>query len=253
MHNESKPEMEQGHPEKPNNHSNGENGVGCLESFLGVFKNLFGCIKNAEEAYSHAPPGLSDQLQQVQVPQQVRSQFSVPFLRRQRFRIEWVIRRVLIMDECRLLNRPLLRKTSKYKRTSICRTSSPSERIADNQHEVLFCWKLRFWFLVVFWRRILRRFYWQEEATVFRKTCWEREIKPKNCLPTCALAWDMMGDLDGSKCCRRGGVGRNKQHVERSKLSLEIWNLYAFLLHRVKFVWKWQSHFDTHLHLSNEM
>jgi hypothetical protein len=60
---DGKPEAEK--PEKDT--------AGCLESFFGVFKNLFGCIKNAEEAYSHAPPQLTEQVQQVQVqpPQQV--------------------------------------------------------------------------------------------------------------------------------------------------------------------------------------
>jgi hypothetical protein len=60
---EGKPE-----PQKPENHT-----AGCLESFFGVFKNLFGCIKNAEEAYSHAPPQFTDQIQQIQPPQQVSS------------------------------------------------------------------------------------------------------------------------------------------------------------------------------------
>jgi hypothetical protein len=84
MHNDSKPEdnkpeqAEQGHPEKPDN-TNTNSELGCLENFLGIFKNLFGCIKNAEEAYTHAPPGLSDQLQQAQIPQQVRSPFYEPF------------------------------------------------------------------------------------------------------------------------------------------------------------------------------
>ena len=110
MVNDNKPdaEQEQGHPEKPNNANGEEKEAGCLESFLGVFKNLFGCIKNAEEAYSHAPPGLSDQLQQAQVPQQVCSPFPFPFLK-----LEIEEGRDWLMGESRLLNRPLRRKTSK--------------------------------------------------------------------------------------------------------------------------------------------
>jgi hypothetical protein len=65
----AKPEDTKPEPEKP------ANSLGCLESFFGVFKNLFGCIKNAEEAYAHAPPQLSQQLPQVQAPQQVSSIF----------------------------------------------------------------------------------------------------------------------------------------------------------------------------------
>jgi hypothetical protein len=65
----AKPEDTKPEPEKP------ANSLGCLESFFGVFKNLFGCIKNAEEAYTHAPPQLSQQLSQLQPPQQVSSMF----------------------------------------------------------------------------------------------------------------------------------------------------------------------------------
>jgi hypothetical protein len=70
MHENSKPEGKPEH-QKPENDT-----AGCLESFFGVFKNLFGCIKNAEEAYSHAPSQFKDQIQQIQPPQQVSSTFS---------------------------------------------------------------------------------------------------------------------------------------------------------------------------------
>jgi hypothetical protein len=70
MHENSKPEGKPEH-QKPENAT-----AGCLESFFGVFKNLFGCIKNAEEAYSHAPSQFKDQIQQIQPPQQVSSMFS---------------------------------------------------------------------------------------------------------------------------------------------------------------------------------
>jgi hypothetical protein len=83
MH-DNKPEPEK--PEKPEKPE--QNTVGCLESFLGVFKNLFGCIKNAEEAYSHAPPQFTQQVQQLQVPQQVSSAFLS--LLRKRWGVEYV-------------------------------------------------------------------------------------------------------------------------------------------------------------------
>jgi hypothetical protein len=69
MHENSKPEGKP-EPQKPGNDT-----AGCLESFFGVFKNLFGCLKNAEEAYSHAPPQFTNQIQQIQPPQQVSSMF----------------------------------------------------------------------------------------------------------------------------------------------------------------------------------
>jgi hypothetical protein len=54
-----------------------ESGPGCFQNFLGIFKDLFGCIKNAEEAYTNAPPQIASELpQQLQMPQQAPTQVS---------------------------------------------------------------------------------------------------------------------------------------------------------------------------------
>lgn len=70
-----KPEPMTAEATKPEEHNEKTDSLGAMEKFFGIFKNMFGCIKNAEEAYDHAPPQLSQQLaQSTQVPQQTPGQ-----------------------------------------------------------------------------------------------------------------------------------------------------------------------------------
>ncbi len=55
------------HEEKHEEKSKGS-AMSSISDFFGIFKNMFGCIKNAEEAYTDAPPQVS---QSLHMPTQV--------------------------------------------------------------------------------------------------------------------------------------------------------------------------------------
>lgn len=68
----TKPEPMVAEVTKPEENNEKKDSLGAMEKFFGIFKNMFGCIKNAEEAYDHAPPQVSQQLpESMQAPQQV--------------------------------------------------------------------------------------------------------------------------------------------------------------------------------------